>query len=775
MRRIPAALLVATIVAATLSSPAKGQDWAVRELRVHGRTMKAWADDLKDADPEVRWDAAKALAQFAEHSRAATPFLLAAARDSDPRVRAEAMSAQLPKTDDVEKLIVELVQDPDISVRFSAHHLAHRLADDQPPHTLSAAFYEDDEKIRQLAIHSIWFRFRRHQLQQRPRSRENLEPFGEFVPAMVYAYTRSKDDGVRGAMLKHLLTTMSTRSIPLLHKAATSSHATVRRRALELLLEVAAGNDREFLDRFALNDCDPKVRSLALNHVTSISRWEDFVFPAILEGIADPDRHVREAATLGLSELRPTHGIDVARILDLTCRSNDAIRAAAATALGNFAATDDEALAALIHLLKDPSPDVRVNCCNALANLESGNSSAFRALLGALEDPVAAVRVMARRAISKVAWPSLDPKLTDKAVETVVRLLNPDQFAEASLVASHSFQRLDPDGKRILPHFVDWIVMNPDQVDPSHMAALRNYGKPGEEAFERCAQSRITPIAKAAILTLDTADPKHRDLLLSALKADCVERKIAALTCLDNSHRELEASVAREVANCLRNDHVEIRAAAAKLLSRCPPSPAVFRALEAGLNDPDPNVLQQTLRTLQRFPQLPPVILETLGRLARLDNDNAPMAFDFVSASGPRSAAGVNVALARIAQDHDSRLLFFTLHRLHFFEIRRDELAMAVADRLQRETENPSDEIDVPSSLIGALGQLGPAADNSIPILMHYACDGRKGLRLAAVSALGQIGPNAAAAVPLLQARLEDDEPELAEAACVALGKIVTP
>lgn len=201
MRRIPAALLIATIIAASLLPPAKGQDWAVRELRVHGRTIKAWADDLRNADSEVRWEAAKALAQFSKHTRVATPYLFAAARDSDSRVRAEAIFAQLPKTDEVEKLIVELVQDPDASVRFSAHYVAHRLARDRPPSTLSAAFYENDEKIRHLAIHSLWSWIRQHQHQQRTGSRENLEAFGEFVAAMVYAYTRAEDDAIRGSML----------------------------------------------------------------------------------------------------------------------------------------------------------------------------------------------------------------------------------------------------------------------------------------------------------------------------------------------------------------------------------------------------------------------------------------------------------------------------------------------------------------------------------------------------------------------------------------------
>lgn len=775
MRRIPAALLFATIVSASLSPAARGQDWAVRELRINGHSLKSWAAELKSTDPEGRLQAVKVVAQFAEHTRAATPYLLAAARDSDPRVRAAAMSADLPMTDEVEKLIVELVQDPDASVRFSAHDVAYRLAGDRPPSTLSAALYENDEKIRALAIHSMWPRIRHHQHQQRPGSRENLEAFAEFVPAMVYAYTRWGDEGIRGAMLKHSLKTFSTTAFPLLRKAATSSHATVRRRALEFLPEVAVGNDLEFIHRFALNDCDPKIRILALERVTSISRWEDFVFPAILEGIADPDRQVREAAIRSLSGLRPAHGIDIARILDLTGRPNEAIRAAAASALGNFAATDDEALAALIHLLKDPSPDVRGNCCDALASLESGNSSAFRALLGALEDPVAAVREKARRAISNFDCRGLDPKLTDMAVETVVRLLMTDQFSEASLVANHSFQRFDPDGKRILPHCVNWIQMHPDQVDASHMDALRTYGKLGEEAFERFARSPITPLAKAAIQNLDTAKTKDRELLLTALKSESDDRNIDALACICRRPRDIDASIAQEASKCLKNDDPEIRAAAVQVLSQCPPSPTVFRGLAAGLVDANPNVVREALRALTKFQQLPLSILETLAQFARVDDDNGLTAFEIMVTSDRRSTAGVDLALGRIANVREYRSLVFTLHWLHYLEIRRGDLAIALADRLQRESQNPSDDVNVPSALIGALGRLGPAADNSIPILTHCACDGRKGLRLAAVTALGKIGPGAAAAVPLLHARLEDDEPEVAEAACVALGKIVAP
>jgi HEAT repeat protein len=752
---------------AAMSPAALGQDWAVRELRVKGHTLKSRAADLKSKDAETRLQAVQALAEFAEHSRAATPYLLAAARDPDPSVRAAAMSAQLPKSDEVEKLIAELVQDPDVEVRYSAHRAAIRLADNGLPSTLSAALYEDDASVRQLALDAL----SRHYVGRRSRARNvQLTP---FVPAMVYAYTRCNDESMH--WLAHFLTSNSADSLPLLRKCAWSSHAKIRRRAWNILPSVTAGNDLQVALRLALNDQDAEVRTIALNRVAAIARWDDCVFPAILDGISDPDRTVREAALRSLSNVQPTYGIDVARVFDLTRRPNEAIRTAAASALGNFAATDDEARSTLLQLLKDPSSDVRQASCLALERLESANSSTFRALLTALDDEDDTVRQVARRAIANFDPTGFDQKLVEETLEAFIRLLVTDQFSEASAIASWRLHRFDPDGKRLVPHYANWILLNPDNVNSNQMAVLKSYGRRGEEAVVRFARSPIDQIANAAIQTLNLAEPKNRDLLLAALKSEGIDRRIAALASMSNRPRELDASVANELAKCLLDDDSNVRAAAVRALDRCPPTPTMIRPLAAVLVHPDSELRRPAMVALQRLPKLPADILDRLATIARLDHDDAMTAIDLIAASDPRSTVGIDAALSRIANGRNDRYLLVNLHRLRNFEVRRGETAIAVADRLQRETENPSDETFVPSALIGALGELGPAADNSMPILMHYACDGRKDLRLAAVTALGQIGPNAAAAVPLLYARLEDEEPEVAEAACVALGKIVAP
>src|SRR5215831_3162089 len=58
-----------------------------------GRTLRQWIADLKDADADVRFQAAYTLARMGPTIRLAFPALKEAAKDDDPRVRQYAAEA----------------------------------------------------------------------------------------------------------------------------------------------------------------------------------------------------------------------------------------------------------------------------------------------------------------------------------------------------------------------------------------------------------------------------------------------------------------------------------------------------------------------------------------------------------------------------------------------------------------------------------------------------------------------------------------------------------
>ncbi|MDB6111320.1 MAG: repeat protein, partial [Pedosphaera sp.] len=70
-----------------------------------------------------------------------------------------------------------------------------------------------------------------------------------------------------------------------------------------------------------------------------------------------------------------------------------------------------------------------------------------------------------------------------------------------------------------------------------------------------------------------------------------------------------------------------------------------------------------------------------------------------------------------------------------------------------------------------ALGGIGPAAKEAIPLLLHGMPNADQSIRFATVRALGQIHAEPALVVPVLTDRLQDGDPEVRVVAASALGQ----
>jgi RNA polymerase sigma factor (sigma-70 family) len=83
----------ATERAAALEAKLKGMEEAPQEVLYRGKPARFWIKELKDADPECRKEAARALGEISEVDGTVIPALLGALRDRRDQVREEAHSA----------------------------------------------------------------------------------------------------------------------------------------------------------------------------------------------------------------------------------------------------------------------------------------------------------------------------------------------------------------------------------------------------------------------------------------------------------------------------------------------------------------------------------------------------------------------------------------------------------------------------------------------------------------------------------------------------------
>ena len=221
-----------------------------------------------------------------------------------------------------------------------------------------------------------------------------------------------------------------------LRDALGSDNAAVRRRAVELLGELAEPGDQATVDsllRAATNDDDPQVRGRAVDALDSVGQealeqllaeltggggseaeWvtarkfaraldadrpelriaaakalerlnEPNTVPAVVEALSDPDPRVRLRACQACGTFADPRAIPA---LNERLDDESRVKRAAANALGNVGT--DRALAPLLELLRDPDESVRRIAASALGN--ANDPKPVESLAKALGDESAIVR-----------------------------------------------------------------------------------------------------------------------------------------------------------------------------------------------------------------------------------------------------------------------------------------------------------------------------------------------------------------------------------------------
>jgi HEAT repeat protein len=274
-----------------------------------GRTLRQWIADLKDADADVRGQAAYTLARMGPTIRPAFPALKEAAKDDDPSVRQYAAEALGNTGLQALPVLLELLESED--TRYTAMMAPQRMEQDPLPELLKRLAKGDVRQRRAVAA----------------ALREWWQRSGEFRPALQRALN-DPDGVVRIEAMEALRAPGSNQPVPsdFVLALLKDQDADVRLRALTMMLanEIEPEPFVPALEKL-LHDPDKRVRISAAGIVGQQDASRSMAMLAVArEGVKDADVAVRERALTAIFQIVQPRDIS-ARTIQLR---DDAVRAA---------------------------------------------------------------------------------------------------------------------------------------------------------------------------------------------------------------------------------------------------------------------------------------------------------------------------------------------------------------------------------------------------------------------------------------------------------------
>lgn len=761
------------------------------------------------ADPEfpVRQFAALALASFGREAAPAVPALVKSLRAEHERSYPAAVVALVSIGQPALPVLVELLRDPDPSIR--------RAALDGVWHAVRTSAPMKDERALGVVL----------ERELQPLARDNNPDVRIALAEMLIerktpspsalrtleALSRDRDDRVRSALAKAVAGSLLPHALyrPLLARR---------------------------------DDRDRELRTAAFASIPPTDLVRPDVIAWLIEGLQDPHPEVRAAAAGRLLVARQVEHASgnrgwlsvnkttspaltahpaAGRILLASLNdSNPAVRAAAAHLLPAFPALAAAAIPRLTERLKDPVIDVRAEAAAALAELgppariatrtllaivanpDDGSPSGrqasdnaalaleamggdarakmFRLLLGqynALDDDVRqrAQWIMRTRGpwvvdelLHALAHERTQPQVNREIVTALFELVKRRWTPSQSCLAHESFR---PAMMAAVPaiRVMVWEEEGEEQAMALALLAVAEPANPEAPALYRerartCADPDLDECWSTLIL-----QPEMIPALAEGLEDADVPVRIALV-------RALADLVARLQEEALRHEPagpvLTARRARSAELKTC-----AARALLNALEDPDNRIrwiAAQALGTAraEETTVIPALIAMARTAAARVPADDVDL-FSF-------RGQGQWFLLAEKQQNGDP-LRVAAIQGLAQF----GPAASAAVPELTRALEDRDPRIRWFAA--EALGQIGPAAAPGVPALIavlrsaDVVADGLQDvddaqgdapIRLIATVALGQIGPGAAAAVPELAAALSGPDSRVRAEAARSLGLI---
>lgn len=346
----------------------------VRELGRQGSTaIERIAPFLRDADPEVRREAVRALVQIGT-VRSLDP-LVEACRDNDPEVQIRAVDG-----------IVNFYLPGYVARGFSATlRRAGNLITGRWTDSPNDDVVEPDTPVRR-----------------------------EIVEAVARVAEGGASTDARANALRALGVLRARGALPVLLEALRSKDS---RLIFEALIAIQKIRDRSVADRvaFLVRDLDEKVQLAAIETAGLLGSRE--AVPQLLRVLDSPrNKQVRRAAVLALSQIAPPESRN--QFLSLLSDPDESIRAAAAEGLGRLANPQD---AAAIDKAWSAEKKILARLALAFAKVRLGNRET-----GSFSPLSYLVNNLNQRAWRGIALPYLSELALDRAVRNSLDVLAGD-------------------------------------------------------------------------------------------------------------------------------------------------------------------------------------------------------------------------------------------------------------------------------------------------------------------------------------------------------------
>jgi HEAT repeat protein len=349
----------------------------IRQVRELGRqgspAIERIAPFLRDADPEVRREAVRALVQIGT-VRSLDP-LVEACRDTDPEVQIRAVDG-----------IVNFYLPGYVARGFSATlRRAGNLITGRWTDSPNDDVVEPDTPVRR-----------------------------EIVEAVARVAESGASTDARANALRALGILRARGALPVLLEALRSKDS---RLIFEALIAIQKIRDRSVADRvaFLVRDLDEKVQLAAIETAGLLGSKE--AVPQLLRVLDSPrNKQVRRAAVLALAQIAPPESRN--QFLSLISDPDESIRAAAAEGLGRLANPQD---AAAIDKAWSAEKKILARLALAFAKVRLGNRET-----GSFSPLSYLVNNLNQRAWRGIALPYLSELALDRAVRNSLHVLAGD-------------------------------------------------------------------------------------------------------------------------------------------------------------------------------------------------------------------------------------------------------------------------------------------------------------------------------------------------------------
>jgi esterase/lipase superfamily enzyme/HEAT repeat protein len=600
-----------------------------------GRTVEQWTKDLAHPQPELRVEAAKALAELAPDSEHAIRSLIAALADRSADVRlyaAYALGRMKQQPERCLPALSKLLSDQDEHVRYSAEWALARIAD---AITTEQRTGQNIEVLNEL-LNAVESKLnmgvaRAEHLRQVQQARESLKMASVHSPAkerrgsnisgllqdlraddelaqlraieslkqrgavveLVRVWESAEQGGFLDWHVSRALAEMGEPAVPELSSALSHENEEVSYQAAHCLRQMGPRAGSSLPKLIALiedSTLSDDGRETAIWVVESIGpSAKDAAEPLARLFRNDESDTLLEASARALAALGPAAGaavpglIEVVRDDDLT----DETRIAVAEALASIAADSRDALQILLTLLhQTEDPFLLGGLSDAIGRFGPRAVDAVPRLMAIVAETSDDSRQSAVRALGEIG-----PRANESLPLLIEQLTAIDEYASVQVAAAVAIGNLGPDSVQALAEQLKHpetyvretvaraLVEIGAQAEPAGPALLTRLADPKEDEEVRAlaavalGQIRIASRDTVATLTGLVRDPESPVYL----------RSMAAVAL-----GQIDPDSAPSLVEGLRDPNLEFRIAAAYSLQRMhPPHPDGLLTLVDALSDED--------------------------------------------------------------------------------------------------------------------------------------------------------------------------------------------